>query len=111
MEGNAEAGPSRLPYGTPVPLQQQQQLASATASATPQVPPPQPALPVVDPSGQLPAGNPPPAATPAGGSVRGPTIVPSILGEDGVKTVPPAFELCEVEDLITLIGECGTTVQ
>ena len=35
---------------------------------------------------------------------RGPVIVPTLIGLDGIKTLPRAFELCEVDELITLIG-------
>jgi hypothetical protein len=38
-------------------------------------------------------------------SVTGPTIVPTVLCPDGVKEVPSLFELCQVDDLITLICE------
>lgn len=44
---------------------------------------------------------------PDGGKSRGPVIVPTVLDPDGVKVVPASFELCEVEDLIILIGECS----
>lgn len=93
-QGNAVAGPSRLPYDA-VAYQQQ--------APTPANPPAPPALPVVDPAPTTAA---PPAAAPAaGGSARGPIIIPTVLGADGINELPQQFENCQVDDLITLIGE------
>lgn len=36
---------------------------------------------------------------------EGPIIVPTQVTADGVRTVPQQFENCQLEDLITLIGE------
>lgn len=37
-------------------------------------------------------------------SVNGPKIIPTILHADGIKEVPHYFEMCQVDDLIVLIG-------
>lgn len=39
-----------------------------------------------------------------------PTIVPTTIGQDGIRQVPHLFELCEVEDLIALIGRDSCSV-
>lgn len=33
-----------------------------------------------------------------------PDIIPTVVGEDGLREVPHLFELCQVDDLIALIG-------
>lgn len=96
-QANAVPGPSRLPYASP-----QAGLEAVQTYSSP--PPPAPSLPVVDPSGsQAPTQAVLDARPPAK-----PRIVPTVVAADGVREVPHAFELCEVEDLITLIGESGT---
>lgn len=103
---NAVAGPSRLINST---------LASpAPALSASQTPPRAPGLPLVDPTGTTPNPTPPvvntevPTTTTtfaAPKSPKGPTIVPTVVGSDGSREVPSLFELCQVDDLITLIGE------
>ena len=40
-------------------------------------------------------------------SVKGPEIIPTRIDhEDGIKVVPAAFENCQLDDLIALIGQC-----
>ena len=39
-------------------------------------------------------------------SVKGPEIIPTRIDrEDGIKVVPAAFENCQLDDLIALIGQ------
>ena len=44
------------------------------------------------------------SSAPAPRAPGAPAIVATVTGADGIKEVPPLFELCEAEDLITLIG-------
>ena len=45
------------------------------------------------------------STTPVPRSVDGPIIIPTILHADGIKEVPHFFELCQIDDLIVLIGK------
>lgn len=63
--------------------------------------PPLPSAPTLSPTATVPA----PTAPVVVRSVAGPSIVPTILHPDGIKEVPRFFELCQVDDLITLICE------
>lgn len=94
-QGSSEAGPSRLPYTS----------IDNDTQAKPTPPPPPPSLPVVDPVPHDPSDlqRAQQQQQPRGGSRGPPQIVPTVLAADGIREVPWLFELCEVEDLITLI--------
>ncbi|GAA5986573.1 hypothetical protein JCM11641_003679 [Rhodosporidiobolus odoratus] len=88
---NAVAGPSRLPDAT-----------SAEDSSRGSVVPP--SLPT-QPTSSIPPGPSPTAARRE--PVRradGPVLVKTLVGPDGMREVPCAFEHCEVDDLIALIS-------
>ncbi|KAK4051678.1 Pho80p cyclin [Microbotryomycetes sp. JL221] len=102
---NASAGPSRTPAAITSSasshqhLEAQQQHTTGSATATSE-PPRAPHLPVVDPSGtQAPTQ----AANDSRSEAR-PKIVNTVVDQDGIRQVPYAFELCQVEDLIALIS-------
>ena len=45
------------------------------------------------------------SVTSSAGSNRRPFIVPTVVLENGIREVPRRFEQCELEDLVTLIGQ------
>ncbi|KDE06868.1 hypothetical protein MVLG_02903 [Microbotryum lychnidis-dioicae p1A1 Lamole] len=85
---NAVAGPSRLPAqqddvptpaSVPVPVSTTSDPAVTTATTTA-------------------------PESKASSSSRGPKIVPTVIDSDGLRVVPNLFELCQVNDLISLIA-------
>ncbi|GAA5952537.1 hypothetical protein JCM21900_003410 [Sporobolomyces salmonicolor] len=99
---NAVAGPSRHPYISAAASATAAPCGNRSTPSLPPNPPPPPVLPKVDPTST--------SASAAGApqqprrSADGPVIIPTVVGQDGVREVPPQFEHCEVEDLITLIA-------
>ncbi|GAA5860188.1 hypothetical protein JCM1840_002810 [Sporobolomyces johnsonii] len=99
---NAVPGPSRHPYISSTASASAAPYGSRSTPSLPPNPPPPPALPKFDPS----STSVPPSAAPQQPkrSAEGPVIIPTVVGQDGVREVPAQFEHCEVEDLITLIA-------
>lgn len=102
-QGSIEAGPSRLPYTG------DNQSGTFTARAPVQV--------GIEPStttanNTATTANTLPWSQPSHSQVRSiPNIVPTIIGSDGIRQVPHLFEMCEVEDLIALIGRNARAAQ
>ncbi|SCV73718.1 BQ2448_6148 [Microbotryum intermedium] len=88
---NAVAGPSRLPAHGVEP------------TPPPPAPVPAPTAPDTTSTTTTTAAA---AAEPenSSSSSRGPKIVPTVLDPDGLRVVPNLFELCQVDDLISLIA-------
>ncbi|GAA6030323.1 hypothetical protein JCM8097_009047 [Rhodosporidiobolus ruineniae] len=99
---NAVPGPSRLP---PPPSSASTPAAPASAGAL-AAPPPSAGATSSLAASSAPTAATRPAQPPRKDPVRladGPVIVKTVVGPDGVREVPSAFEHCEVDDLITLI--------